>query len=661
MTAIADQNVAASAADEPNSNKPPDFEDEPIEDHALIGDCHGAALVARDGTIDWATISRFDADPVFCRLLDHDRGGHWSIRPRGDFTCQRAYLPDTNMLRTVFETSRGSVALLDFMPVGRKLDADVHDYVRLNAPGWIVRRVECLRGVVEMELRYRPSKAFAREVVDLQVTHDGVSAGDALPRLYGAVAFRAAADVAEADFELVAGQQLDFVLADSVVEGQSPQSRVPEFLAATKAFWQEWIGYCRYRGPHEAVVRRSALALKLLTYAPTGAIVAAPTTSLPESIGGARNWDYRFCWVRDASFALYALSVLGYSGEARCFHQFLQRACVRSLPRVRPMYGIDAQLDLPESTVEGLSGWRNSAPVRVGNGAYQQNQIDVYGQMLDLAWMYQALGGRLDAQYRRLLDAVAAYVAAHWREPDQGIWEIRGPARHHVHGKLMCWVALERAGRLLDPKWLVDAERVRADILAHVAESGNGWLRQAFDGGVDAAVLLAPMLGFALPDGVLTRTIDEVVAALGRGDVFLARYWGDDGLEGAEGEFLVCSCWLADAELANGRLEQARTRIDRLVGCANDVGLFAEEVDAKTGAFLGNFPQALTHLGLIGCIVNLQLADRAGAAALAGGYAERAARAVGATFGWRGVVAAIAQSRQVGRFRSSTKSCLAWP
>ncbi|MEP6558542.1 MAG: glycoside hydrolase family 15 protein, partial [Burkholderiales bacterium] len=248
-----------------------------------------------------------------------------------------------------------------------------------------------------------------------------------------------------------------------------------------------------------------------------------------------------------------------------------------------------------------------------------------------------------------------------WREPDQGIWEMRGPARHHVHGKLMCWVALERAGRLLDPKWLVDAERVRADILAHVAEPGKGWLRQAFDGGVDAAVLLAPMLGFALPDGVLTRTIDEVVAALGRGEVFLARYWGDDGLEGAEGEFLVCSCWLADAELANGRLEQARTRIDRLVECANDVGLFAEEVDAKTGAFLGNFPQALTHLGLIGCIVNLQLADRAGAAALAGGYAERAARAVGATFGWRGVVAAIAQSRQVGRFRSSTKSRLAWP
>ena len=627
----------------------------------MIGDCHGAALVTQDGSIDWATIARFDADPVFCRLLDRDRGGYWSIRPKGTFTSQRAYLPDTNLLRTVFETARGRVALLDFMPVGRKPDAGVHDYVRLNAPGWIVRKVDGLSGTVEMELHYRPSKAFTRRPVTLQVTSGRVCAGAEMPKLYGPVAFVAEADRAHADFAVTAGQQLDFVLAGSVVEGQSPLDRVAEFMSATKAFWQEWIAYCRYRGRHEDAVRRSALALKLLTYAPAGAIVAAPTTSLPESVGGARNWDYRYCWVRDASFALYALSVLGYSGEARCFHDYLQRACVRSLPWVRPMYGIEAELNLTETTVEGLSGWKGSAPVRVGNGAYLQNQIDVYGQMFDLAWMYHMLGGRLDAQYRRLLGAVAAYVAAHWREPDQGIWEMRGPARQHVHSKLMCWVALERAGRLLDSKWLLEAEQVRADILAHAAEPGNGWLRQAFDGGTDAAVLLAPMLGFELPPGMLTRTIDEVVASLGRGELFLARYQSDDGLAGNEGEFLVCSCWLADAELADGRIEHARQRVDRLVSCANDVGLYAEEVNAETGAFLGNFPQALTHLGVIGSIVNLQLAERGGVAALAGGYAERAARAVKATFGLRGVFAAIRQSGRVGRIRSSTQSRLAWP
>ena len=650
-----DQKTAVPAA--PTTQQ----EGQPIENYALIGDCHGAALVTPDGSIDWATLHRFDEDPVFCRILDHERGGYWQIRPLGAYASRRAYVDDTNLLRTEFETAHGRVALLDFMPVGRTLDAGVHDYVHLNAPGWIVRRLEGLAGAVELELQYRPSKAFTREPVQLQLQSGCVRAGEEMPTLYGDVAFEVHDDQARATFTLHADARLNFVLADSVVEGQPPGTRVAEFLDVTRAFWQEWIGYCRYRGAHETAVRRSALALKLLTYAPSGAIAAAPTTSLPEAVGGARNWDYRYCWVRDASFALYAMSVLGYSGEARCFHDFLLRACMRSLPLVRPMYGIDGQLRLPESTIDALRGWNHSAPVRVGNGAYLQNQIDVYGQMFDLAWMYHLLGGRLDAQYQRLLEAVATYVAAHWHEPDQGIWETRGPARQHVHGKLMCWVALDRAGRLLDPKWHVEAERVRKEILAHAAEPGNGWLRQAFDGGVDAAVLLAPMLGFALPDGMLARTIDEVRASLGRGDIFLARYAGEDGLDGEEGEFLVCSFWLADAQLADGRVEQARALVEQLVARANDVGLYAEEVDARSGAFLGNFPQALTHLGLIGSIVNLTLVERYGPGALDGSYGERAARAVKATFGWRGVLAAMLQSRTVGRLFSSAKSKLAWP
>jgi len=632
----------------------------PIEDYALIGDCHGCALVASDGSIDWAALHRFDADPVFCRLLDADRGGFWSIRPRGEYTSTRRYLPDTNLLRTVFVTATGSVAVTDFMPVGRQLDAGVNDYVHLNAPSWIVRRVEGLQGELEMEMAYRPSRDFARTPVELFAADGALQAGPEMPGLFSDADFSLEGDCATTLLRIGAGEQRDFVLAGSTVAGEPPGDRVDEFFAVTRAFWQEWIAYCRYRGPFQDAVRRSALTLKLLTYAPSGAIVAAPTTSLPEEIGGERNWDYRFCWVRDSSFALYALAVLGYSGEARCFHEFLLRAIGRSLPEVRPMYGIEGSLKLAEATLDHLEGYRQSAPVRTGNGAYLQRQIDVYGQMLDLSLLYEAVGGKLDRQYRRLLAAVAQFTAAHWREPDQGIWEMRGPPRHHVHGKLMSWVTLDRAGKLLGGDWARGAQQIAEDIRAHAVSARSGAICQAYDGGTDAAVLLAPMLGFDFPPGTLEATIDEVRRVLGRGD-FLARYVGEDGVAGEEGAFLVCTSWLIDAELAAGRIDQARAMIERLVGCANDVGLLAEEVDPSNGAMLGNHPQALTHLGLIGNVINLQLAQRRGAASLAGTYADRARHAVSATFGWRGVLAAMVRSCRLGRVTSSRRSKLAWP
>ena len=636
----------------------------PIEDYALIGDCHGCALVARDGRIDWAALHRFNADPVFCRVLDDRIGGFWSIRPAGAFESERTYLPDTNILRTVFKTPAGSFAVTDFMPVGRTLGASVHDYVHLNAPGWIVRRIEALadlRGDITLAIGYRPSKSFAADEVSLCIDGEALRAGAEMPTLYSRLAFDIEGDTAHASLKLKPGQTHDLVLADNMVEGESPLARVDEFFAATKAFWEEWIGYCRYHGPYEREVRRSALALKLMTYAPSGAIVAAATTSLPEQLGGGRNWDYRFCWVRDSSFALYALSVLGYSGEAQCFHDYLLRACVRSLPRVRPLYGIDGALKLDENTLDHLEGYEQSAPVHSGNGAYLQAQIDVYGQVLDLAQLYKAMGGKLHTQYLRLLDAVAKYIAAHWQDPDQGIWEMRGPPRHHVHGKLMSWAGMDRAARLLGSQtYRRLAEEIASQILDHSRAPELGHLPQAWDGGVDAAVLLAPMLGFALPPEMLGKTIDTVIDALGQGE-FIARYSGEDGLDGGEGAFLVCSSWLADAELAAGRVDVARKRIEDLLARANDVGLYAEEVDVESGRFLGNFPQALTHLGLIGNIVNLQLAERRGADALQGSYADRAQRAVHASFGWRGVLAAMWQSRMVGRIFSSKKSKLAWP
>ncbi len=634
----------------------------PIEDYALIGDCHGSALVGRDGSIDWAALHRFDADPVFCRILDAGRGGFWSIRPLDAFTIERAYLPGTNILRTVFSTTSGRVAVTDFMPVGRRLDAGVNDYVHLNAPSWIVRRVEGLQGSVTMLSTYRPSCEFARKPVTLVADKGLLHAGAEMPVLYAELGFVVDGDVANAEWQVSAGQCHDMVLAGNTVAGEAPGTRVGEFFDATRAFWEEWIGYCRYQGPFEDAIKRSALTLKLLTYAPTGAIVAAPTTSLPEGIGGERNWDYRFCWVRDSSFALYALSVLGYSGEAQRFHEFLLSAIARSLPDVRPMYGIDGRLKLDEATVAGLEGYKGSAPVRVGNGAYLQRQIDVYGQMLDLAWMHHALGGRLNRQYRRLLTAVATFIADHWREPDQGIWEMRGPPRHHVHGKLMSWVGLDRAALLLDgaQAWREAAREVADDIQAHGVSAATGAITQAYDGGTDAAVLLAPMLGFPLTPSTLAATVEQVRAVLAHGD-HVARYVGEDGLAGGEGAFLVCTSWLIDAELASGHVDVAREMITRLVACGNDVGLYAEEVEPTSGAMLGNHPQALTHLGLIGNIVNLQLAERHGAEALKGSYADRARRAVRATFGWRGVLAAMWQSCRVGRLVSSNRSKLAWP
>lgn len=652
------------AAENDRSQMPPRPPQErrylPIGDYALIGDCHGAALVGRDGSIDWATLNRFDEDPVCCRLLDAGRGGFWSLRPRAAHTVTRAYLPGTNMLRTEFVTATGRVAVTDFMPVGRQLEAGVNDYVRLNAPAWIVRRVEGLAGHVDMEMAYRPSCEFARKPVVLVAGEGVVHAGVEMPVLYAGVAIAIEGDCAKAVLALNAGDCHDLVLAGNTVAGSTPAARINEFFAATRAFWEEWIAYCRYRGPFKDAVRRSALTLKLLTYAPSGAIVAAPTTSLPEAIAGERNWDYRYCWVRDSSFALYALSVLGYSGEAQCFHEYLLRAIARSLPEVRPLYGIGGELKVAETILGHLAGYQDSAPVRTGNGAYLQRQIDAYGQILDLSLLYRRLGGRLSPQYQRLLTAVAQFIALHWREPDQGIWEMRGPPRHHVHGKLMSWVGLDRAGQLLDGNWAELARQVEDDIRTHGIDGRNGALQQAYDGGTDAAVLLAPMLGFNMAPAALAATVERVRRDLGRGD-FVARYVGEDGLEGGEGAFLVCTSWLIDAELAAGRIDVARQMIGRLVGCANDVGLYAEEVDPADSTMLGNFPQALTHLGLIGNVVNLKLADQGGAAAVRGSYADRACAAVTATFGWRGLLAAMWQSRRPARLWSSKRSKLAWP
>jgi GH15 family glucan-1,4-alpha-glucosidase len=405
------------------------------------------------------------------------------------------------------------------------------------------------------------------------------------------------------------------------------------------------------------------LALKLLTYAPSGALVAAATTSLPEEIGGGRNWDYRFSWLRDSCFTLYALAGIGYGGEARRFVDYLARCIRRTLPRVQIMYGIEWETELVERSFDDLEGYAGSRPVRTGNGAYDQRQIDIYGQVLDLACLFEALGGRFDPQRRRLLDAFARLVEREWEIPDHGLWEMRGEPLPHVHGKLMTWVAADRAARLGlgdAAHWRGLAETVARAIAEHgVGEEGH--LLQAFDRRrVDAATLLAPMLGFPLPEGVLEKTIAVIDKELRHGP-YLHRYRTDDGLDGEEGAFLICSFWLVDALLAAGRLPAAEALFDELCAASNDLGLYAEEIAPDTGAFLGNFPQAFTHLALIGSAVNLELYKAYGKAGIAGSYADRAKRAVGAVYGWRGILSALRGCGRVGRFRPSKASVLLWP
>lgn len=631
-----------------------------IRDYAAIGDCHGGALVARGGSVDWCCLRRFDADPVFCRLLDAERGGYFAVRPGCEHTIERAYAGPTNILRTVFSTSVGKFAVTDFMPLGRRPGARAHDYVTLAAPHWLVRVVEGLEGRVPLEVLYRPSVEFARRAAALRRS-DGCIESDDGTCLYADLAFDLDGDAAIGHCTLAAGERRPLVVTAGPAQGWPP-ARAAALLEVTRAFWEEWIAYCRYRGPYREAVRRSALALKLLTYAPSGAIAAAMTTSLPEHIGGTRNWDYRFCWLRDATMTLYGLAALGYGGEARRFSEYLKKAIHRTWPKVQIMYGIDGETELAECTLEHLEGYRGSRPVRTGNEAYRQHQIDTYGEVLDWALLYRALGGRFDAGMRAVLEALVTIVGARWQDPDQGLWEMRGPPRHFVHGKLMSWAAVDRAIRLLGRRrnWEALRDRIAVQVRDCAIDPQAGQLRGAYEPGIglDASLLLAPMLGFPVEPKIVAQTVDEVQRALGCGR-FLRRYACPDGVEGEEGAFLICSFWMVDALLCTGREDQARALFEDLLGCANDVGLYAEEIDPVNGEFLGNFPQAFTHLALAGSAVTLDLHRRKGATALAGAHADRARRGVAAVLGWRAIVAAMIQCGRVGRLFASARSVLA--
>jgi GH15 family glucan-1,4-alpha-glucosidase len=629
----------------------------PISDYALIGDCHGSALVARDGSVDWCCLDRFDADPVFCRMLDANRGGFLSTEPLGSFSVDRAYSESTNILNSRFHTDAGDVLVTDFMPVGRRPGSGTHNYVDLSAPKWLVRMIEIAGRSAEIRIRYRPTIRFGAKTAKLNVGDGRITAEDGPVLHYTAGNFTLEDDVAVATTKLERGQRLLLVLSRQSAPTSYSLTHIEELKSVTTAFWREWIAYCRYEGPYRETVRRSLLTIKLLIYAPSGAIVAAPTTSLPEEVGGTRNWDYRYCWLRDAAFTLYALAISGYGGEARRFSTYLPKVCAATAPDLRAMYGIEGETDLTERTVDTFEGYRGSSPVRIGNGAHRQRQIDVYGEVLDWAHLYERLGGRLNDDSRLMLSVLADYVAEHWRAPDQGMWEMRGPPLHHVHSKIMSWVTLDRAIALLgeNATWKQARNQIALEVQGRLSEHH---LVQAYGrADVDAALLLAPMVAFPISSSILDGTIETIQKELRSGD-FVYRYRSDDGLEGNEGAFLICSFWLVDALLQIGRCDDAKGLFERVITYANDVGLLPEEIDPGTADFLGNFPQAYTHLALIGSAAHLALFDRLGPEGLKGTYADRGERLVSATLGWRAVWAAFKATWKVGRVRSSKASIL---
>ncbi len=592
-----------------------------IGDYALIGDCHSAALVGRGGSIDWACFPRFDSPSVFARLLDEQRGGTFTVVPGGVERIERSYVDGTNVLVTRFHCSTGILELTDCMPV-RPLDESHRTRVR----SWhsILRRMACKAGRVHLEVCLRPRFEYGLFVPRFRATSahtvEVVGGADAL-WVTATRPLECREEEVAARWDLGPGEAVWVDVAwspshDVRSPGDSPSEReLAARLESTVAFWSEWLGMFWYDGDHADLVRRSALVLKALTYAPTGAVVAAPTTSLPEEIGGIRNWDYRYTWIRDATLTLTSLFVLGFTNEADDFKTWLERTGAGRPQDLQIMYGICGERSLPECDLAYLSGHRGSRPVRIGNGAVKQMQLDCYGQILEAAYLYAKAGGILTADNWHFLSGLVGVVCAKWREPDHGIWEMRDDPRHFVHSKLNCWIALDRGVRMAralgdpHPEWEAERDALREYLMEECERCG--WFPQAIGVEVpDATGLLVPASGF-LPAAhpLVVATVDRLRASLDRNGL-VYRYLAEDGLPGGEGAFLLCSFWLVDCLTYGGRIDEADDLLQRLLALGNDVGLFAEEADIATGAALGNFPQAFTHMALVLSCAHLSAAKR---------------------------------------------------
>ncbi len=585
-----------------------------IGDYGLIGDCHSLALVGIDGSIDWACFPRFDSPSTFASVLDDERGGRFRVGADGPVDAvERSYLPASNVLSTTFVTPPGRLEVTDCMPVGR---FNPDRPAAVQARHSILRRLRCTGGAVTATVAIEPRFEYgaARPRVTTSSPTDVAMVGgpDALwVRCTRPV--EGADDGVHARWDLVGGDEVWIEAAWTPAAGTAPYpagdavADMATRLADTISFWQEWFARCAYGGEFARKVHRSALILKALTYAPTGAVIAAGTTSLPEWIGGGRNWDYRFTWIRDATLTLTSLVILGFLPEAEAFKGWLERTGAGRPEDLQIMYRITGERLLPEVVLDHLAGHRSSRPVRIGNGAAGQVQLDSYGQLVEAASLFVQAGGELTPSNGEFIRRVVDLAAARWQQPDQGIWEIRDEPRHFVHSKLNCWVALARGVTMAEQGQLPGGDRARwrheRDRLAawlRTEGSPDGWFVQAGGRGVaDAATLLVPALGFAAPaDPATLTTVEHVERDLGQG-VFLHRYLEPDGLAGPEGAFLLCSFWLVDCLAAAGRIDEAAERLEALLGLSNDVGLFAEMADPATGEALGNTPQAFTHMAVV--------------------------------------------------------------
>ncbi len=602
----------------------------PIESHGVIGDMRTAALVSTDGSINWFCYPRFDSPSLFGAILDTENGGHFVVHPEDDgVQTRQLYWPETNVLVTRFLSAGGVGEVIDFMTIPDTADRhNPHNHRRLY------RMVRQVRGTHRFRMECFPAFNYGRDSFDVQPAPHGAYflSGELSIQLSADVDLSISSKGAGAEFTLKERETALFVLQEKCEQcaaaGIAPHEAEDEFRE-TVDWWRKWLSQCTYRGRWREMVNRSALALKLMTYQPSGAIVAAPTCSLPEDIGGGRNWDYRYTWVRDAAFTLYGLLRIGFTAEAAQFMKWLDSRCNELNPdgSLQIMYGISGEHTLTEEKLEHLAGYRGSKPVRIGNGAYDQLQLDIYGELMDSVYLYNKYGSPVSYDLWIHLRRLTNWVCENWTLPDEGIWETRGGRKHFVYSKLMCWVALDRALRLADKRsFPADRERwtrTRDEIFESIMSEGWNDSLNAFSqsyGGdtLDASNLIMPLVFYLAPDDPrMLRTLDAIMRPPEEGgllsDGLVYRYnaqgGAGDGLDGGEGTFNMCSFWLVEALTRAGRtdrarLEQARLIFERMLGYANHVGLYAEET-GPAGEALGNFPQAFTHLSLISAAYNL--------------------------------------------------------